>query len=116
MMTSCHLWRYSQWGGVHPALVSVTLWTGDGFPASQSPFLGMAAYSLCWVGLFSRLKQQRSALDAQSPGFSLQGLASLVMRVVLTHCLVHSAVENKAVLQDFFIPWSHTIELLMNLM
>lgn len=92
------------------------LWTGDGFPASQSPFLGMAAYSLCWVGLFSRPKQQRSALDAQSPGFSVQGLAGLVMRVVLTHCLVHSAVENKAVLQDFFIPWSHTIELLMDLL
>ena len=114
-------------GGVHPALVSVKLWTGDGFPAVQSPFLGIAAHSPCWVGLRVGAETAEVSpllLGAQGSSPSAWGQvsqdsrawASLVMRIVLIHSLGNSTLENKAMLQNIFIPWSHTIKLLINLM
>ena len=85
-------------GGVHPALVSVKLWTGHGFLAVQPPFLGIAACSPCWVGL--RVGAETAEVSPLLPGAQRsppsawgqvsqdsRAWASLATRVVLIHSL-----------------------------
>lgn len=91
---------------------------GGGFPALQSPFSGMAAPALRQAaGLFARLKQRGSTLAARAqvlpagpePGQPGSRACQFGHEGCQTHCLGNLALENKAVLQDFFIPWLHTI-------
>lgn len=51
------------------------------------------------------LRGQASPCRAWVRSAGIPGLTNLVMRVALIHCLGNSALENKTVLQDFFIPW-----------
>lgn len=113
-VTSCLTGRHPVWG-------SGFRLTGDGEGSSiavlfrerlAGPWLSGAAFQAAMAGARPCCSEPCGAGDRQ-PG---PGAASLVMRAVLTCCSGHSALENIAVLQDFFIPWLHTIKLLINLM
>lgn len=91
---------------------------GDGLPESQCFFGNGWLFSQLSGAVFQAeiTEAHPCCSELCRPWASQQGWgpASLVMRVVVTHCLGHLALENKAVLQDFFIPWLHTIKLLIS--
>lgn len=115
-VTSCHARRRPAWGsGFRSA--------GDGEGSSievlsQEPLAAppppakRGCFPGCKDGAHPCRSEPRGAGDRQ-PG---PRAASVVTSAVLTRCSGPLALENIAVLQDFFIPWSHTIKLLINLM